>query len=201
MSLSATYISELDTATPDGTTEKGSVLDDYIRKVFSVLQNQFPNLTAAAVTGTTDDLNEVTGANAAGGIVFESRIGAASGVADLDGDTKVPLAQIPDAVQLFAAAGTRMLFQHAASPVGWTAETAISNAALRFVAPSLWVGAGGTAAFTTTFAAARTTGGPSASGDVDPTDPSPGSRATDTHSHNIDLDVLYIDVIVCEKDA
>lgn len=48
---SATYISQL-VATNPITTDEISQGDDHLRLVKSVLQTQFPNLGAAAVTGT-----------------------------------------------------------------------------------------------------------------------------------------------------
>lgn len=58
--------------------------------------------------------------------------------------------------QLYAPAGTRMLFQQTAAPAGWTKEVAsYNNHALRLVTGS--VGTGGTLDFTTAFATGRAT--------------------------------------------
>ena len=56
---SATYISQLDAAKPAGTDGKAEG-DDMIRLIKFVLQSQFPNLGAAAVTPTAAQLNTIT---------------------------------------------------------------------------------------------------------------------------------------------
>lgn len=66
---SSTYISQLNPAYP----ALGDVVsegDDHIRKIKANLQATFPNLTAAAVTPTTNDLNTVTGAATTGATGF-----------------------------------------------------------------------------------------------------------------------------------
>lgn len=55
----ATYISQLDATKPDGDVDTKSEGDDILRLLKSVLQNQFPNLGAAAVTPTAAQLNDV----------------------------------------------------------------------------------------------------------------------------------------------
>ena len=62
----AIYISQLDPTKP-GINDPKSEGDDHLRLTKSVLQNQFPNLSAAAVTPTAADLNVLAGA-AAGAI-------------------------------------------------------------------------------------------------------------------------------------
>ena len=59
----ATYISELNSAWPLGgdPVNKG---DDHTRLLKAVLQAQFPNLTAAAITASAADLNKTTGIEA-----------------------------------------------------------------------------------------------------------------------------------------
>lgn len=56
---SATYISQLNTSEPPGSEPK-SILDNHIRLMKTVLQNQFTSLGAAAVTVTAAELNSVT---------------------------------------------------------------------------------------------------------------------------------------------
>ena len=56
----ATYISQLDPTLP-GINDPKSEGDDHLRLTKSVLQNQFPNLGAAAVTPTADEINALAG--------------------------------------------------------------------------------------------------------------------------------------------
>lgn len=56
----ATYISQLDPTLP-GINDPKSEGDDHLRLTKSVLQNQFPNLGAAAVTPTADEINVLAG--------------------------------------------------------------------------------------------------------------------------------------------
>lgn len=60
---SATYISQLNATLPTSSDPK-SEGDDHLRLIKSTLQNQFPNLGAAAVTPTAADLNAVAGRSA-----------------------------------------------------------------------------------------------------------------------------------------
>jgi hypothetical protein len=53
-------------------------------------------------------------------------------------------------------AGTKMLFQQTAAPVGWTKDVANNNKALRIVSGA--VGSGGTDSFTTVFGVGKATG-------------------------------------------
>lgn len=55
----ATYISQLDPLAPLGTASKAEG-DDELRQLKAVLQAQFPNLGAAAVTPTAAQLNTIT---------------------------------------------------------------------------------------------------------------------------------------------
>lgn len=76
---SATFISQLNTANPTASDPKAEG-DDQIRLVKSTLKNTFPNLTAAAVTPTTTELNYVAGVTSA----IQTQINALStGKADL----------------------------------------------------------------------------------------------------------------------
>lgn len=61
----ATYISELVTTNPDGGSDAKSGGDNHLRLIKSVLQSQFPNFTAAAVTPTVTELNYVAGVTSA----------------------------------------------------------------------------------------------------------------------------------------
>lgn len=60
----ASYISELQPANPDP-TDLVSQGDDHIRMIKEVLQNNFPNLSAAAVTPTTTEFNFLDGVTSA----------------------------------------------------------------------------------------------------------------------------------------
>ena len=67
---SATYIEDLVQTNPLGTDGK-SQGDNHLRLIKQVLKNQFPNLGAAAVTGTAAELNAaVAGATPEGGIIM-----------------------------------------------------------------------------------------------------------------------------------
>ncbi len=129
---------------------------------------------------------------------------------------------------LAAPAGTRMLFQQTAAPTGWTKDTSPANdSALRFTTGT--VGTGGSVAFTTAFAAGRTSNAhtltiaemPSHTHAQDPltriasgsftflggsTDGAQGGTTQATgggggHSHGLPtFAVQYIDVIVAVKD-
>ncbi len=61
---SASYISQLQPLNPDGADDINQG-DNHIRLVKSVLQTQFPNFTAAAVTATVAELNYVDGVTSA----------------------------------------------------------------------------------------------------------------------------------------
>lgn len=63
----ATYINQLVVTNPVGAVDPYSTADDHLRLLKQVLQNQFPNLGAAAVTPSAADLNILAGA-AAGGL-------------------------------------------------------------------------------------------------------------------------------------
>jgi hypothetical protein len=207
MSTAANYISEVNAATPDGDTELVSAVDDYIRMLSRVLKTQFPNLAAAAVTATAADLNGVTGADAAGGVVFENRLAAANGVASLDGTSKIPAAQIP--VLKYAsvnddlrfAAGTKMLFNSLPVPTTWTRQTSQNDRLLRLVDgnSALVNGTVGSLNFSTVFTSAYATTAATTG---------PVQRGTSTvdaspinHSHNVNLAVRYVDLVIATKDA
>ena len=61
---SASYISQLDPTKPAAADAK-SEGDDHFRLMKTVLQTQFPNFGAGAVTATHSDLSRIAGANAA----------------------------------------------------------------------------------------------------------------------------------------
>ena len=72
---------------------------------------------------------------------------------------------------LSAPSGTRLLFQQAASPVGWTVDATHNDKALRIVNGSVAPGTGGSVAFTAAFASHTPAGSvnTSISGNVDGT--------------------------------
>ena len=118
--------------------------------------------------------------------------------------------------------GTLMLFVQTAAPTGWTKSTTHNDKALRVVSGS--VSSGGSVAFSTAFGRTATDGhsltsaenGPhshslssdnggngykSISGDGNYGAYTTGSSGSGTaHSHNIDLRVNYVDVIIATKD-
>ena len=121
-------------------------------------------------------------------------------------------------------AGTRMLFQQSSAPPGWRKDTTHNDKALRIVSGS--VTGGGTVAFSTVFgrtatdahtltisqipshAHGRFRGTPGAGGsdgfanninavDTIVTDAEGGGGS---HAHGMDIRVLYVDVIIAEKE-
>jgi hypothetical protein len=62
---SATYIDDLVSTNPDGSLDKVSQGDDHIRLIKAVLKAQFPNLGAAPVDATADELTGAAVANVA----------------------------------------------------------------------------------------------------------------------------------------
>lgn len=63
---SATFISQLNSANPVGATDPKAQGDDHLRLLKLVLQAQFPNLGAAAVTPTAAQINAVVGSGITG---------------------------------------------------------------------------------------------------------------------------------------
>lgn len=61
----ATYISQLQPSWPVGGVDQYSTADDHLRTLKTVLQTQFPNLGAVAVTPTAAQLNFVAGVTSA----------------------------------------------------------------------------------------------------------------------------------------
>lgn len=129
---------------------------------------------------------------------------------------------------LYAPTGTAMVFYQAAAPVGWTKQTAQNDKALRVVSGVGGV-AGGNVPFSTLFGRTATdshtltinempehdhgyldryldAGGNEAPGNTNK-DLADHPRTTEKtgggqgHSHNIDLRVHYLDVLICTKDA
>lgn len=116
-------------------------------------------------------------------------------------------------------AGTRMLFQQTAAPVGWTKITTNNNTALRVVSGA--AGTGGTLDFTTAFVNGNTgahvltlaeipahgghIGTLGAGGAVEDPQSNPNISSDSlgggqAHSHTLALDVKYVDVIIASKD-
>lgn len=199
MTSSANYITEMDEDAPDGATQKVSVLDDYVRMLTRVLKNQFPNLTAAAVTATTADLNRVTGADAGGGIQFKGEKGVANGYASLDAGGQIPLSQLPFGDGGFPA-GTRIIFQQTNAPTGWTKDTTHHNKALRLIGNGT-ASFSGSLDFTSVFANRTTSDNSGSVRLAQGTFSSPQLCAEEGHTHGLDMRVKYLDVIVCEKNA
>jgi hypothetical protein len=129
-------------------------------------------------------------------------------------------------------AGTRMLFQQTAAPVGWTKVTTHDNKALRVVSGA--AGSGGSIDFTAAFVngnvgatglsiaqmpthnhtlsnidgndSSAGTGflvsasGGSGSGTITPNATISDTGGGQTHTHSINLDVKYVDIIIASKD-
>jgi hypothetical protein len=117
------------------------------------------------------------------------------------------------------ASGTRLLFQQSVAPVGWTKDTSHDNKALRVVSGA--AGSGGSLDFTAAFvngsvgAHALTIeelpahgghiGTSGASGAVEDPQSSPNISSVSIggglpHTHSLNLDVKYVDVIIASKD-
>jgi len=87
--------------------------------------------------------------------------------------------------------GTKMLFQQAAAPTGWTIDTTHNNKALRIVNGTVTPSSGGSVAFTTAFASSRTVsgsvGGTSLTEAQLPShDHGDGNLSISNHSHDMD---------------
>ena len=120
---------------------------------------------------------------------------------------------------------TRMIFQQTAAPTGWTKDTtSVNERALRVVSGT--ASAGGSVGFTTAFSSSRSTSSESShthgAGTLTNSSPSGtasvagggGSAASSvhihtitgstaigsSHSHTSNLAVLYLDVIIADKD-
>lgn len=131
----------------------------------------------------------------------------------------------PPAIVVFPA-GTKMLFNQTSAPAGWTKQVGggYDNAGLRVTTGT--VGTGGSDTFTTVFGSGKTTSSHtltvsqipshshsvsihtiSDSGGGDPPRMTPGgdygTSATGGglgHSHNLTMNLKYVDIIVAEKD-
>ena len=120
-------------------------------------------------------------------------------------------------------AGTRLLFQQTAAPTGWTKDTTHDDKAIRVVSGT--VSNGGVDSFSTTFGAGKTTASHTLSTPQMPAHGHPyvgstpgvgyqgytqfnganqkvsGSKGgSQAHSHNLSLDIAYVDTIIATKD-
>ena len=122
-------------------------------------------------------------------------------------------------------AGTRMLFQQSSAPPGWRKDTAHNDKALRIVSGP--VGSGGSIAFSTVFGRTATDAHTLTTAEIPAHShgitvgfstasnnfvTGLGASADSTrftavdggsggaHAHNIDMRVLFVDVIVAEKE-
>lgn len=115
--------------------------------------------------------------------------------------------------------GTRTVWQQTTAPVGWTKVTTHDNKALRIVSGA--VGSGGTVDFTTAFVNGNTgshvltiaeipahgghigslgTGGAVEDPQSNPNISSDSLGGGLGHSHTLNLDVKYVDIIIASKD-
>ncbi len=251
---SATFISELDDTFPLGgdPINKG---DDHLRLLKTVLQSQFPNLTAGAVTPTQAELNLLDGelltttqlnalqsfvgtvnraliSDGSGNIIVSPVI-TVTELNRLDGCTVdlsflngTSLASSDNVIDNYPA-GTLMCFQQTAAPTGYTKAVTHNNKALRVVTGA--AGSAGTSNFTTVFGLQATNthtltvaqmpththtvrvrssgqGGPTSverqsqtaqqNSAVDPLT----TGSSNSHSHNMELRVQYVDLILASKD-
>jgi hypothetical protein len=83
---SATYISQLVDTYPTGADNKNQG-DNHLRMIKAVLQAQFPNLTAAAITATVVELNHVDGVTSSIQTQLDSGQTQINGKAALAGST------------------------------------------------------------------------------------------------------------------
>lgn len=125
--------------------------------------------------------------------------------------------------------GTVMLFMQAATPTGWTRENTVDDRGLRIIGTAgTGAGTGGATGFTTVFGSGKTTGadaGTTPAHTHDVVQYSTGSGGTSigssvfnattftlspptsaggaggTHTHTVSLDLNYVNVIHCSKDA
>lgn len=135
--------------------------------------------------------------------------------------TNVSQADMKTFVGMFPT-GTKMLFQQTAAPTGWTKETVHNDKALRVVTGA--VGSGGSVAFSTVFGRTATDGHaltqaqlPTTVGGHGTNGATSGANFTaltagsgaqplanvgggNSHTHNIDLRVNYVDLIIAVKD-
>ena len=122
--------------------------------------------------------------------------------------------------------GTKIVFQQTAAPTGWTKDTSHNDKALRVVSGT--ASSGGTDSFTTTFGSGKSTqshtlttpqipahghsvGQTRNSGNTNPLGRGAISSPTTaintgnaggggSHSHNLSLDIAYVDTIIATKD-
>ncbi len=175
-------------------------------------------------------LNRVTQGGGAGQIAGLVKIGAAAGAtlkAEVAGGDLGTFAfqtwvtaQIMTTAERKFDSGTLMLFQQTTAPVGWTKVTTHNDKALRIVSGA--VGSGGTVDFTTAFVNGNTGShvltiaempahgghlGVVSAGGTAAEDPqaSPNVQSDSLggglgHSHTLNLDVKYVDIIIASKD-
>lgn len=168
----------------------------------------------AAIAAAAQDATTKAGAARTSAILAASQ----------DAATRVNLALVAAAADARIAAaaiipaGTRMLFQQSAAPLGWTKVIDYNDKALRVVSGA--AGAGGTVAYSAAFvngSVGNTTLtidqmpahgghiGASGAGPVEDAQTAP-NLATNSigggapHTHTLNLDVQYVDVIIASKN-
>ena len=116
----------------------------------TALFNDLNLLAGAAANGlTVDDVKKLADINAA---AAELNVldGILAGTAELNLLAGRSLASSDDVIDNFPA-GTIMLFQQQAAPVGWIRQATHNNKSLRIVNGATWAGSGGSVAFSTVF--------------------------------------------------
>ncbi len=114
----ATYISQLLPANPVGGVDNYSTADDHLRLIKQVLQNQFPNLGAAAMNATAAQLNFMVGVTSAVQTQLDAKEALANknannGYAGLNGsaqlaDARVAISNVTQHQASLAIAGTQI---------------------------------------------------------------------------------------------
>ena len=168
---SVTYIDDLNVSYPANTDQKQEG-DDHIRNLKVALKNSFPQVSGA-VTASHTELSY---------LASRTLTGTDDKIDNMDAGTVVVMRN--DAADI---------------PTGWTQVVTWGDRALRLVGGST-VSTGGSVAFETAFKSQTTGalgGSPSTVFGYDSVQTA--VAASGVHTHTIDLDVAYVDVILAQK--
>ena len=174
--------------------------------------------TGVVTDGSPDTLSRVT-------VLASSNGGAkVNWTNDNANERDVFCAPLADLVSVFDS-GTLMLFQQTSAPTGWTKETTHNDKSLRVVTGG--ASSGGATAFTSVFGSGKTAGGTTLTEShlpahthvvgttgssivgagagiavADDADGASGSTGGgESHNHTLSLDLQYVNLIICSKDA